>query len=154
MPKLDYAASVPMNVRAPFSVSVDAAKEPPGDRTFRDFIPREQNAPIRADDSIRRKNFSKPIAARYEDDFVSRGEADRRQQGERAEILAIAKELYAADEKRRKAFEAAEKMATQSPNDSNAAELEKARKILSGPKPLTKETAIEKATKQYFADRK
>ena len=154
MPILNYDASVPINTRAPFSVNVDAAT-PPGDRTYRDYVPRNQKSPTKPDDSVRRKNFATPPVARYQEDYISREDANAKQLSEREQIVEIAKEIYASERKKREAYESAKKLLDEKKQaEITAEDWAKAVKLVEGVKPITKEEAMTRAAKQFYMQRK
>lgn len=146
---LDYNASVPLNLRAPFTVTADPNK-PPGDR-FKDYIPKAVAAPIKPDAEVRKKNFMKPPVTRYEGDYISGEQSANRREKERLSIVELAKQIYADEKNKREAYAHAEKtLASEKADDK---EREKAQKVIERMKPLSKEEALEKATKQFYGVR-
>jgi hypothetical protein len=146
---LDYGASVPLNPRAPFVVQADPSK-PPGDR-FKDYIPKQPAAPTRSSDEVKRKNFMKAPVARYEQDYISGDQAANRREKEKQAIIEIAKQIYADEKNKREAYAHAEKMISSGKASND--ELTRANKVIERMKPLTKEEAMEKATKQFYGVR-
>lgn len=151
--RLDYAASVPVDVRAPFSVNVDPNK-PPGKR-FNDYIPKHLSDVVvtKQDDTIRKKNFMRPPVARYDTDYRSGADSAALRKTEKVKILEMAKQMMEDEKNRREVYLAAEKRikeATPEELQEPSPELAKAQKIVARTKPLTKEQALEKATKQFY----
>lgn len=147
--KLDYNASVPINPSAPFSVNVDPNK-PPGDR-FKDYIPRGVVTPVKASNEITKKNFMKPPMHRSEKDYVSGDESSSKRERDKVAIIELAKQIYADEKNRRDLYNDAVK--TVESGKANEAEMDRANKIISKMKPLTKEEALEKATRQFYGVR-
>lgn len=146
---LNYEASVPISERAPFSVKVDPNK-PPGDR-FKDFIPKNVAIPtVKADDSVKRKNFMRAPVSRYETDYIAPEESASKRQTEKAQIIEIAKELYGNQAAKRETYKQAEKFLESTDGNEHSTEAERARKIIARGKPLTKQEALEQATKQFY----
>lgn len=142
---LDYGASVPLNLKAPFTVNADPNK-PPGDR-FKDYIPKNQ-VTTKPDAEVRKKNFMKPPVSRYEGDYISGDQSASRREKEKLAITELAKQLYADEKNKREAYATAEKTLAMENPDSK--EKERAEKIVSRMKPMSKEEAVEKATKQFY----
>lgn len=146
---LDYGASVPLNPRAPFVVQADPNR-PPGDR-FKDYIPKQPAAPTKSSDDVKRKNFMKPPTARYEQDYVSGEQSASRRDKEKQAIVEIAKQIYADEKNKRDAYAHAEKVIAS--GKASEDEIARANKVIERMKPLTKEQAMEKATKQFYGVR-
>lgn len=147
---LDYEAQVPINTRAPFSVNVDPNK-PPGDR-FKDYVPNKAVSPVvvKAEDSVRKKNFMRPPTARYEQDYISPEDSAVKRNNEKERIKILAKELYEAEKPRRDAYEAAAKLIESTEPGKTSPEFERAQKIIMRGAPMTKTDAMEKAARQFY----
>lgn len=140
---LNYDASVPIT-KAPFSVQVDP-KSPPGDRRYKDFIPKNPSAPRPA--VVAKDTMRKPVT-RYDVDYIPPQDAAVKRQNEKASILQLAKQMYADEASKRKTYIAAQKIVEDKKADLK--DKERALKVLSRSKPMTKEEALQKATEQFY----
>lgn len=152
MTRLNYDAGVPVDVRAPFSVNVDPNK-PPGSR-FNDYIPKHSDVVVtKPDETVRKKNFMRAPVARYDTDYRSGADSAVHRKNEKVKILEMAKQMMEDEKNRRDVFLAAEKRLKEATPEELAnptPEIARAQKIVSRTKPLTKEQALEKATKQFY----
>lgn len=155
---LDYDAQVSnlIDPRAPFSVNVTSDSKgalPPGDRKYKDYIPKNV-VPVKASDSVRKKNFMRTPTSRNDGpDYISPEDSAVRRRNDKARILELAKEIYRGDEQRRIVHRDALKTLENPKLDEKDATVIRARKIIARGIPLTKEQAVEKATQQFYGIR-
>jgi len=147
---LNYEATYPIAERAPFSVKADP-NSPPGER-FKDFVPNKNAvvAPVKADDTIRKKNFMRRPVARYEQDYISPEDSAVKRNNEKESIKNLARGLYEAEKPRRDAHTAAVALLEKQGYDSDTPEATKAKKIISRGAPMSKTDCMEKAAKQFY----
>lgn len=146
--QLDYDASVPISVRAPFSVQVGAEKNPPGTR-FTDYKPKVVST-VKPEDVVRRKEIMRAPVARYEQDYISPADSETKRKNEKARILEIAKAIYAEQKTRRSQYEAAQNLLKGIDPKESSVEIDRARKIIARGAPLSKDEALEKAARQFY----
>ena len=150
-------ASALIDPRVPFSVQVKSDSKgplPPGDRRWKDYIPKETKALTKASDEVHRKNFMRaPVFRDVGQDYVSPEASEKRRIADKARILEIAKEIYANDKNRRILYKDAEKVLAADDLDESSQTVIRARKIISRGAPLTKEEAVSKAARQFYGHR-
>lgn len=149
---LNYDASVPEGIVSG-QISVTAAKTPPGDYKYKDFVPATKVAPIKPSATEQRKKFMRAPTARYEQDYIPPEESANRRKKEKGAILELAKQLYSQETRVREMFAAAQKLVAKATKNELAKpdkELLRAQKVLARYKPITKQEAIEKATEQFY----
>lgn len=153
--KLDYGATVPIDERAPFSVKVDP-NTPPGQR-FVDYKPSKAAANassvvVKADDTVRKKNFMRPPVSRnLGSDYINPEDSAIRRGNDKSKIVEIAKAMYLDEKNKRINFErAAALVKAHVEGQEETPELLRARKIVERGAPLTKEQAMEKAAEQFY----
>ena len=153
---LDYDAEVPMDSRAPFSVSVDPAK-PPGTHS-KDYTPSPAKA-ARMAAQIKAANkegnhrpsphdVSVMVMADAERDYISPEVSEQRRQVSKVRTKSIAKELWAKQTRKRNDYRAAKVLVAEATEEDlfePSEELVRAQKILNRTKPLTKKKCMAEA---------
>jgi len=137
---------------APVSVKV-IGNIPPGDRKYRDYVPKKELPKTKPSPEVQRKKFQRRPVARYDADYIPPEESADRRETEKKRIKAIAREIWEASSKHRKLYKAAEKLIGEStPEEKNhpSPELQRAFKIIKRHRPITKQQAIEKAMEQFY----
>ena len=150
MANLNYNAEVPISIRAPFVVTADPNK-PPGDR-FKDYIPKDQVVPVKASSEVRKKNFMRPpVSRRTDSDYISGSDAAIIRNKEKENIIVIAKQIYESEKNKRAAYAHAQEILAS--GTASVEEIARANKVIEKAKPLTKDEALELATKQFYGVR-
>ena len=148
---LNYEASIADSVTNG-AIRVTAAKNPPGDFRYKDFVPSTE-VKRKAIDHERRKTFARAPVARYERDYISPEESVVRRKKEKRAIMELAKQLWAQDARKRQTFKEAQKLidsATEEQHDNPSRELQRAFKIVERYQPLSKQDCLQKATEQFY----
>jgi hypothetical protein len=152
MVKLDYSASMPITDSA--KIEASAAKNPPGDYRYKDFVPNPSAAgKVKPYDGVNRKNFQNRPVARYEQDYINPDDAKSRRASEKESIIGIAKSIYDGESNKRRQFELATQLINSTSDEDKAQpskELQRAIKMVERYKPMTKNEALTLATQQYY----
>lgn len=153
---LDYDASVPMDTRAPFSVSVDPNK-PPGIRQS-DYKPSPAKAAKMAAQIKHAQSEGKDrpsphdtqvmVMADAEMDYITPAVSEQRLKVSKARTKSVAKELWEKQKRKRNDYVAAKALvasATEEDLFEPSVELRRAQKILDRTKPLSKKACMAEA---------